>query len=62
MHFLDVKGFMLWARRYGDSVRSGWRNVIDCVVRLHRLGLLPADVVRPPTTSSSSITTALGRC
>ena len=34
--------------RYGDCVRSGWRNVLDCVIRLHRLGLLPADVVRFP--------------
>ena len=56
VHFLDVKGFMLWARRYGDSVRSGWRNVIDCVVRLHRLGLLPSDVVRLPTIHPSGIT------
>ena len=40
------------ARRYGDSVRSGWRNVVDCVVRLHRLGLLPADVVSAATACS----------
>lgn len=31
-------------RRYGDSLRSGWRNVMDVVLRLHALGLLPASV------------------
>lgn len=31
--------------RYGDSLRSGWRNVLDCVIRLHSLGLLPTGVV-----------------
>ena len=36
----------LWGPcRYGDSLRLGWRNVLDCVVRLHRLGLLPPGVV-----------------
>lgn len=30
--------------RYGDSLRSGWRNVMDIVLRLHSLGLLPAPV------------------
>jgi hypothetical protein len=33
------------ARRYGDSLRSGWRNVLDAVIRLHGLGLLPPGVV-----------------
>ncbi|EIE18029.1 Sec7-domain-containing protein, partial [Coccomyxa subellipsoidea C-169] len=32
------------ANRYGDSLRSGWRNVMDIVLRLHSLGLLPASV------------------
>lgn len=30
--------------RYGDGLRSGWRSVMDMVVRLHKLGLLPASV------------------
>ena len=30
--------------RYGDSVRSGWKTVMDVVMRLYRLGLLPATV------------------
>ena len=36
---------LLLLHRYGDSLRSGWRNVLDCVIRLHRLGLLPPGVV-----------------
>jgi brefeldin A-resistance guanine nucleotide exchange factor 1 len=30
--------------RYGDSLSSGWRNIMDLVMRLHRLGLLPVTV------------------
>ncbi|KAF5799791.1 putative Sec7 domain, guanine nucleotide exchange factor, Sec7 domain superfamily [Helianthus annuus] len=29
------------ANTYGDYIRSGWRNTVDCVLRLHKLGLLP---------------------
>uniref|UniRef100_A0A1D1XJ55 Pattern formation protein EMB30 n=1 Tax=Anthurium amnicola TaxID=1678845 RepID=A0A1D1XJ55_9ARAE len=32
------------ANRYGDCIRSGWRNIVDCILRLHKLGLLPARV------------------
>ncbi|KAF6155559.1 hypothetical protein GIB67_004553 [Kingdonia uniflora] len=30
------------ANTYGDYIRSGWRNILDCILRLHKLGLLPA--------------------
>ncbi|XP_057965367.1 ARF guanine-nucleotide exchange factor GNOM-like [Malania oleifera] len=30
------------ANRYGDYIRSGWKNILDCVLSLHKLGLLPA--------------------
>ncbi|KAK4273663.1 hypothetical protein QN277_017009 [Acacia crassicarpa] len=30
------------ANRYGDFLRIGWRNILDCILRLHKLGLLPA--------------------
>ncbi|XP_031399588.1 ARF guanine-nucleotide exchange factor GNOM-like [Punica granatum] len=30
------------ANRYGDSIRASWRNILDCILRLHKLGLLPA--------------------
>ncbi|KAJ1259610.1 hypothetical protein BS78_10G168500 [Paspalum vaginatum] len=29
------------ATTYGDHIRSGWRNIIDCVLKLHKIGLLP---------------------
>ncbi|XP_008796771.2 ARF guanine-nucleotide exchange factor GNOM-like [Phoenix dactylifera] len=32
------------ANRYGDHIRTGWRNILDCILRLHKLGLLPARV------------------
>ena len=35
---------VLLGHRYGDGLRSGWRSVMDVVVRLHKLGLLPASV------------------
>jgi brefeldin A-resistance guanine nucleotide exchange factor 1 len=35
--------FML-ANRYGDCLRAGWRNILDVVVRIHKLGILPASV------------------
>ncbi|XWS40913.1 hypothetical protein CRYUN_Cryun17cG0037000 [Craigia yunnanensis] len=30
------------ANSYGDYIHSGWRNILDCVLSLHKLGLLPA--------------------
>lgn len=33
------------ANRYGDSLRTGWRNVLDCVMRLHKVGLLSPAVL-----------------
>uniref|UniRef100_A0A803P114 SEC7 domain-containing protein n=1 Tax=Cannabis sativa TaxID=3483 RepID=A0A803P114_CANSA len=32
------------ANSYGDYIRTGWRNILDCILRLHKLGLLPARV------------------
>ncbi|XP_071735086.1 ARF guanine-nucleotide exchange factor GNOM-like [Rutidosis leptorrhynchoides] len=29
------------ANAYGDYIRSGWRNTVDCILSLHKLGLLP---------------------
>eukprot|EP00736_Rhodelphis_marinus_P002575 Rmarinus@m.16881 len=28
-------------RRQGDHLREGWRNIVDCVLRLYHLGVLP---------------------
>ncbi|KAI3694844.1 hypothetical protein L1987_77825 [Smallanthus sonchifolius] len=46
----DAKGRMTTitvftiANRYGDFIRAGWRNILDCILKLHKLGLLPARV------------------
>ncbi|ONI24408.1 hypothetical protein PRUPE_2G239100 [Prunus persica] len=32
------------ANTYGDYIRTGWRNILDCILRLHKLGLLSACV------------------
>uniref|UniRef100_A0A0D9VFE3 SEC7 domain-containing protein n=1 Tax=Leersia perrieri TaxID=77586 RepID=A0A0D9VFE3_9ORYZ len=29
------------ATTHGDHIRSGWRNIVDCILRLHKIGLLP---------------------
>ncbi|KAJ4835386.1 hypothetical protein Tsubulata_010547 [Turnera subulata] len=30
------------ANRYGDYIRSAWKDILDCVLSFHKLGLLPA--------------------
>ncbi|KAI5558861.1 hypothetical protein BDE02_17G070100 [Populus trichocarpa] len=40
------------ANRYGDYIRTGWRNILDCVLRLYKLGLLPARVASDATEES----------
>ncbi|KAG6534119.1 ARF guanine-nucleotide exchange factor GNOM-like [Zingiber officinale] len=40
------------ANRYGDCIRTGWRNILDCILRLHKLGLLPARVASDATDDS----------
>eukprot|EP01018_Ginkgo_biloba_P015043 Gb_26378 [translate_table: standard] len=32
------------ANKFGDYIRNGWRNILDCILRLHKLGLLPSRV------------------
>ncbi|KAK1317267.1 ARF guanine-nucleotide exchange factor GNOM [Acorus calamus] len=53
------------ANAYGDYIRTGWRNILDCILRLHKLGLLPARVASDaaddadsPTPPSSTTTTS----
>lgn len=31
--------------RYGDSLKSGWKTVMECVMRLYKLNLLPEAVL-----------------
>ena len=33
------------ANRYGDSLRGGWRHVLESILRLHRLGVLSPAVI-----------------
>lgn len=40
-----IEAMFAVANRYGDLVRGGWRNVLECVMRLHRLELLPPGVI-----------------
>mmetsp|Transcript_37601 Transcript_37601/g.72072 ORF Transcript_37601/g.72072 Transcript_37601/m.72072 type:complete len:1470 (+) Transcript_37601:478-4887(+) len=35
------------ANKYGDHMRGGWQNLVDCVLRMHKLGLLPSKVTNP---------------
>ncbi|KAJ7544085.1 hypothetical protein O6H91_09G064300 [Diphasiastrum complanatum] len=47
------------ANKFGDFIRHGWRNILDCILRLHKLGLLPSRLVSDTTddqdaTSDSS--------
>ncbi|KAF6168002.1 hypothetical protein GIB67_020572 [Kingdonia uniflora] len=42
------------ANKFGDSIRGGWRNIMDCLLKLKKLKLLPQSVVEPDTPSTSS--------
>ncbi|OIT05610.1 PREDICTED: ARF guanine-nucleotide exchange factor GNOM-like [Nicotiana attenuata] len=42
------------ANKYGNFIRTGWRNILDCVLRLHKLGLLPARVASDAADESEA--------
>uniref|UniRef100_A0A7N0V2E3 SEC7 domain-containing protein n=1 Tax=Kalanchoe fedtschenkoi TaxID=63787 RepID=A0A7N0V2E3_KALFE len=47
------------ANKYGDCIRAGWKNIVDCVLYLHKLGLLrladgTADDGKPSPESEKS--------
>lgn len=46
------------ANSYGDYIHSGWKNILDCVLSLHKLGLLPSGLANDAAddTESSSET------
>ncbi|KAM0868806.1 hypothetical protein ACQ4PT_041077 [Festuca glaucescens] len=52
------------ATTYGDHIRSGWRNIADCILRLHKIGLLPGcltgDTGDDHESSSDSLPSKLG--
>ncbi|XP_020524408.1 ARF guanine-nucleotide exchange factor GNL2, partial [Amborella trichopoda] len=33
------------ANQYGNSIRSGWRNIVECLLKLNKLKLLPQSIV-----------------
>lgn len=43
------------ANSFKDSIRGGWRNIVDCLLKLKRLKLLPQSVVEPELFLSSSV-------
>ncbi|OVA13877.1 SEC7-like [Macleaya cordata] len=47
-------GVFTIVNKFGDSIRGGWRNIVDCLLKLKRLKLLPQSVVEPEIASSSS--------
>ncbi|GLT56531.1 hypothetical protein SLA2020_295660 [Shorea laevis] len=50
------------ASGYGDYFHSGWRNILDCVLSLHKLGLLPTGLVSDAADDKeSSPEPALGK-
>ncbi|XP_015867457.3 ARF guanine-nucleotide exchange factor GNOM isoform X1 [Ziziphus jujuba] len=50
------------ANKYGDYIRTGWRNILDCTLRLHKLGLLPARVASDAADESEpSVDTGHGK-
>jgi brefeldin A-resistance guanine nucleotide exchange factor 1 len=42
------------ANNFGESIRGGWRNIVDCLLKLKRLKLLPQSVIEFDTASTSS--------
>ncbi|KAG8070581.1 hypothetical protein GUJ93_ZPchr0006g40887 [Zizania palustris] len=47
------------ATTHGDHIRSGWRSIVDCILRLHKIGLLPGhltgDIVDDQESSSDML-------
>ncbi|KAJ3697483.1 hypothetical protein LUZ61_001188 [Rhynchospora tenuis] len=42
------------ANNYGDHIRSGWKSIVNCMLSLHKLGLLPARLTSDVSTDESS--------
>ena len=47
--------------RYGDSLRTGWKNLLACVMRLFQLNLLPPAVLLLESEDSASAKERLPR-
>ncbi|CAN8233076.1 unnamed protein product [Cochlearia groenlandica] len=42
----------LIANKYGDYIDSGWENILECVLSLHKLQILPANIARDDLETS----------
>ncbi|PIA32358.1 hypothetical protein AQUCO_04500153v1 [Aquilegia coerulea] len=40
------------ANSYGNYIRSGWKNILDCILSLRKLGLLPSFITSDVTNDS----------
>ncbi|QCD98516.1 guanine nucleotide-exchange factor [Vigna unguiculata] len=47
------------ANSYGDYIRTGWRNILDCILIFYKLGLLPPHLASD-AADESRITTEIG--
>ncbi|CAH9092529.1 unnamed protein product [Cuscuta epithymum] len=48
------------ANEYGDHIHLGWKNILDCILSLHRFGLLPSRILSDsadddPESSSTDV-------
>ncbi|KAL6984825.1 Nucleolar GTP-binding protein 2 [Sarracenia purpurea var. burkii] len=41
------------ANSFEESIRGGWRNIVDCLLKLKRLKLLPQSIIEPSNNESS---------
>lgn len=52
------------ANNFGESIRGGWRNIVDCLLKLKRLKLLPQSAIEfdaaASTSSSENLTSESG--
>ncbi|KAL6226487.1 hypothetical protein ACLB2K_000449 [Fragaria x ananassa] len=51
------------ANNFGESIRGGWRNIVDCLLKLKRLKLLPQSAIEfdaAASTSSENLTSESG--
>ncbi|KAL8242998.1 hypothetical protein R6Q59_013300 [Mikania micrantha] len=46
------------ANNFKDSIRGGWRNIIDCLLKLKRLQLLPQSIIEHSGSGSGSSSSA----
>ncbi|KAI3452871.1 hypothetical protein Pfo_009534 [Paulownia fortunei] len=49
------------ANRFGDFIRTDWRNILDCILRFHNLGHLPARVASDAADDSEILDPGHGK-